>query len=46
MEEEDYKHLRKEFLPNGIISLFQYIRIGDVVEIQGLDGNTRTSTII
>lgn len=47
MEEEDYRHLRKQYLPNGIISLFQYIRIGDVIEIQGLDNNhMRTSTII
>jgi hypothetical protein len=46
MDEEDYRKLRKEYLPNGIISLFQYIRIDDVIELHGLNKMLETSTVL
>jgi len=33
-------------LPNGILSLFQYIRIDDVVELHGMNKMLQTSTIL
>ncbi len=46
MSESDYLKLKKQYLPKGINSLFQFIHIGDVVELQGLNPIIQTSTIM
>lgn len=41
MEMGDYKRLEKFYLPNGIESLLDHIKIGEVIELKGIDEESR-----
>lgn len=41
MEMADYKRLEKGYLRNGVESLLDHIKIGEVIELKGLDEESR-----